>query len=168
MHAMVLCAGFGTRLRPLTDKLPKPMVPLCGVPLLGTLLVLSAAPARATTDSIISSIQIDSSNSTNNDVDVSGTGTVVTLVSGGSIGGADYGMRVTNGTASVSGGSISGTRYPALGVSGGTVSVTVRALVTSRTALPSSLGRNGKNPSGRLSMSSAVSWPACCGTRSIT
>ena len=38
MHAMVLCAGFGTRLRPLTDKLPKPLVPLCGVPLLDTTL----------------------------------------------------------------------------------------------------------------------------------
>lgn len=32
--AVVLSAGLGTRLRPLTDTVPKPMVPLDGVPLL--------------------------------------------------------------------------------------------------------------------------------------
>jgi mannose-1-phosphate guanylyltransferase len=33
MKAMILAAGYGTRLRPVTYTLPKPVVPLCGQPL---------------------------------------------------------------------------------------------------------------------------------------
>jgi mannose-1-phosphate guanylyltransferase len=39
---MVLCAGLGTRLRPLTERLPKPAVPLCGLPLVQYALALLA------------------------------------------------------------------------------------------------------------------------------
>jgi NDP-sugar pyrophosphorylase family protein len=38
MKAMVLAAGAGTRLRPLTDAIPKPMLPIRGEPLLVHLL----------------------------------------------------------------------------------------------------------------------------------
>ena len=34
MKTMIFAAGLGTRLRPLTDSMPKAMVPLCGQPLL--------------------------------------------------------------------------------------------------------------------------------------
>jgi NDP-sugar pyrophosphorylase family protein len=39
MKAMILAAGEGTRLRPLTETLPKPMVPIVGTPLLERTLV---------------------------------------------------------------------------------------------------------------------------------
>lgn len=38
-QAAILCGGRGTRLRPLTDRMPKPMVPVNGVPFLEHLLV---------------------------------------------------------------------------------------------------------------------------------
>ena len=42
-RALVLAAGYGTRLRPLTDHLPKPLLPLLGRPLLDLILDRLAA-----------------------------------------------------------------------------------------------------------------------------
>ncbi len=36
--ALILCAGYGTRLRPLTDKLPKPLLPVRGKPAIFTVM----------------------------------------------------------------------------------------------------------------------------------
>jgi mannose-1-phosphate guanylyltransferase len=38
MKAIILSAGYGTRLRPLTDRLPKPLVPILGTPILSHII----------------------------------------------------------------------------------------------------------------------------------
>lgn len=43
MKAMVFAAGLGTRLKPITDSIPKALVPVCGEPLLGHVLRKLAA-----------------------------------------------------------------------------------------------------------------------------
>jgi len=38
LKAIVLCAGKGTRLRPFTYSIPKPLIPICNIPVLGYVL----------------------------------------------------------------------------------------------------------------------------------
>jgi len=46
MQCVILAAGKGTRLKPLTDEVPKPLVPVCGKPLLDH--IVSALPSAVT------------------------------------------------------------------------------------------------------------------------
>ena len=34
MQVLILCGGKGTRAYPFTDHIPKPMLPICGTPIL--------------------------------------------------------------------------------------------------------------------------------------
>lgn len=43
VHALVMAGGFGTRMRPLTNNMPKPMLPVNGVPLLETIVTQLAS-----------------------------------------------------------------------------------------------------------------------------
>ena len=49
--AFLLAAGFGTRLRPFTAKVPKPLVPVCGVPMLD--YVMAHCHAYGLTDVVV-------------------------------------------------------------------------------------------------------------------
>lgn len=51
MKAMVLCAGLGTRLRPITYEIPKPLVPFFGEPVVGR--IFKSLSSAGITESVV-------------------------------------------------------------------------------------------------------------------
>ena len=60
MEAMILAAGAGTRLRPLTDRMPKALVPVHGTPLLGHVMarLVAAGATRLIVNTCLHADQI--------------------------------------------------------------------------------------------------------------
>lgn len=54
MRAILLCAGFATRMQPLTADFPKPLLPVGGVPLLDDLVAQLAASGRFAGATVVS------------------------------------------------------------------------------------------------------------------
>ena len=46
MQCVIICAGRGTRMRPLTDSMAKPLIPVCGKPILDH--IVEALPSKIT------------------------------------------------------------------------------------------------------------------------
>ena len=60
VDVLLLAAGFGKRLRPLTDEIPKPLLPVCGVPLIEWRLDQLLAPSDSSVAADIGSLVINS------------------------------------------------------------------------------------------------------------
>ena len=57
MQCVIICAGKGTRMRPLTDTIAKPLINICGKPILQHIVEpVRHVPATANSESIVSCV----------------------------------------------------------------------------------------------------------------